>query len=209
MDARTICQLLITIPVDSITPDQITSLVTACRAALGDPTVAEAFNVAVSRMNGSGGSNKVPCVAAGVTETIVAGMSAYGADNKAVAEKGCEALGSLTGYGNAGYADALVLSTGGLEAVYSVMLSQADSEQVQSIGCWALGAIAYNTGPAALSAMREGPALTLLNAAKKNFPGSDGVKIRAESAIESLTAKRKERRSFTDNHDGESLASLP
>lgn len=157
---------------DAVPLDDVTSLVIACTAALFDPEVSDAFATTIHGICYRS-ANKATCGAAGVIPVVVSAMRMHGAVNARVAAKGCGALANLA-HGHSGNANAIATSAGGLDGILSVMTSHAGDEEVQKWASHALNILVGNVTPAALAVIRESRAVELLNAAKSNFPATNG-----------------------------------
>lgn len=164
----------------------VTSLVTACTAALSSSRVAEDFVTVVDRLCGGKPENRVACVGAGVIEAVVAALNAHGRNSARIAAKGCVALNAFS-CGNRANSDAIVIAHG-LDAICLALVSHCRIEEVQREGCWALWFLACAASAEAVSVMLAGQAVELLRAAKKNFPegGHGSVKGWADLTLAQL-----------------------
>lgn len=123
---------------------------------------------------------------AGVIRALVSSMSERAADRVHVARNLCGVLGNLASC-NRVHADAIVLSTGGLDAILSLMQVYVENGVFQGWPCFALNKLAEAVSPAALTVMRESRAVELLNTAKRNFPTDVGsVQRFADAALARL-----------------------
>lgn len=163
----------------TVTVEDVKSLVNACAAAFSSTAVFERFLGTFSSICYRKPSNHALAVDAGVIAAIVAAMGSYGAANARVASEGCSALHSMvreatnSDRGAAWLrrnADALVLSTGGLDAILAAMRTHATDERVQFMACEALYNIFTHASPAALRVILESRAVELLRTARANFP---------------------------------------
>lgn len=167
----------------------VTLLVTTCTAALSSSGVGHALCHAVlsmcSVMGSQAKANAVTCGAAGVIPAIVAAIRAHGAAIEVVARVGCAALNSLAWFGNTVNADAIVLSTGGLDAILLMMTVHARDSEVQLYACQSLCWIAAAASPAAKRVMcePEGSVRKLLRTAKSNHPANAELESWADSAL--------------------------
>lgn len=157
----------------SVAPDVVAALVSACTPALSSPTVAEEFVTTIGTICEESVKNRVVCAAAGVIPLLVRVLSTHGDESVDIAARGCGALG-MVAIENTANADAIVLSTGGLAAICSLLSTHAASLGLQVEACWAVWFLANAAGPAALTAMREGTVVELLLAAKRNHPSQPG-----------------------------------
>lgn len=171
---------------------EVASQVTACSLALSSPDVAAALCDAVLSMcdeenNSDAEANRVTFGAAGAIPVIVAAaMSTHGAVSTRVAVKSCAALGFLTQH-NAINADAVVVATGGLDAILAVMRSHAENGTVQGNACFALYHVAGAVRDVARRAMRESAAGALIETAKRvHDPSDEGVALYADGALARL-----------------------
>lgn len=163
------------------------SLVAAVSPALSSPEVARGICDAIKSICGpnlSADDNRVTCGAAGVVPAVVTAISTHGSADSSVAWTGCHALADLA-FENTVNADAIVLATGGLRTILSVMASTAKSV-VLSDACFALCNTADAASPAALKVMRESAAVELLHAAKRNYPSAFYLNHHADRALEVL-----------------------
>lgn len=189
MDASAIsqCQAISGIE-DEVTAAQLSSLVTACTPALPSVDVALAFVTAILSVCDfkHPASNRVTAGAVGVIPAVITSLSAHGTVRADVAAIGCEALVQLV-FDSTSNADELV-SAGALDVAYSVMDAHAGDEAVSRVACWLLWILTDTASPAAVSVMRGGRALELLNAAKRMHPrdGLDTVKYWANRGLASL-----------------------
>lgn len=168
------CERLSDVGDREVTVGEVTSLVSACSAALSSPEVASDFFSAIKGMceySNEAEANVVTCGTAGVIPLFVASMSAHGTagGDVQVARSGCSALAALV-HNNAVNADAIVLATGGLDVILSAMASHRKDILVQFDACTALLVLAKAGSPAARRVMRASSVKELLNAAKKNHP---------------------------------------
>lgn len=170
--------------------EELTALVTACTAALSSPDAAAALcEVVVSLCrtdNDHYKANKEVCGPAGVIPAVAAAMSTHGATHALVAYRGCEALSCLAHWPV--YADALVLSTGGLDAILSVVASHPDDEDVLQEACEALFFIASSCGPGAKRVLCEKGVLEVARAAQANPINNEDIWTRSQYIIDILSS---------------------
>lgn len=150
------------------------SMVDSCTIASSSRDIAEDLCLTVYSVcyyaNRFAEGDRVTCGAARVIPAVVAAMATHGA-YIGVAAHGCKALGWLA-VGNTVNADAIVLSTGGLDQLYTTLAAHAVNLEVQKLACFALYKVSQHAGPAALAGIRGGRAVDLLHAAKRAFPSS-------------------------------------
>lgn len=103
-------------------------------------------------------------------------MSAHGAARPGVASKGCWALWNLAN-GNTSNADAIVTSTGALDAILAVMAAHPGDETLQKSACRALWIIAGEVSPGTLGALRDSAAMELLKCARRDHPKEGGGSV--------------------------------
>lgn len=181
----------------AVSAEDLASLVTACTLALSSLEVAGWFSFAVSSvcakeawMNSSGIANRVSCHAVGVIPALVAALSTHGTASPRVAARGCVALANLS-LGNTANADAIVLSTRGLDVILSMMTAHVEQDEpdgnVQKMACQALCWVARAASPAAKRAMRDSSAMELVEAARTYHVHTiDGLKRAADEALAAL-----------------------
>lgn len=150
----------------------LTALVAACTAALSSVTIVNEFFIALYWLCKDSGVHRTRCGAAGVIEAVVAALHAYGPANAMLSMNGCRLLGELAS-GNTANADAIVLSTGGLDVVLSCMAS-IDKDSGAASHARALLQLAEACSPAAVDVLRASRAEELLNAAKRTHADHDG-----------------------------------
>lgn len=165
------------------------ALVAACLPALSSPAVAEDLcRTVVKICVYEGYAKQVTCGAAGVIQAVVAAMSAHGAQSPVVAARGCEALARLA-LGNPVNGNAIVLSTGGLDVICSVMVSHVESEDVQGEASYLLWRTSLKASLTSFAAIRGSRAVELLNVAKANHPreGEYTIRFWANAALGNLS----------------------
>lgn len=180
-----------------VTIDEMTSLVARCTAALSSPEVADDFSQAVTHIcqTGSWMPNKETCGAAGVIPAIVSALLTHGAVSVGVAMHGCQALCRL-GEFNTDNIDAIVLYSGGLDAILSVMVWMAGEVTALHQACYALQFIADFASPASLAAIRESRAVELIQAEKANHPTDFSLTMFADSALQEIMKDRQATKRF-------------
>lgn len=170
--------------------DELTLLVTACTPAL---SVVEELLKAVTIACLSERRNKTTCGEVGVIPLVVAALLAHGPASVNIAAKGCVALCYLASNDEVN-ADAVVLSSGGLHAILSIMAVHMGSEEVQRRSCWALYFLADAVSSAGLSVLCEERVTERINAAKLAHPDTDEhtVAYWADRALATLAKRSKE-----------------
>lgn len=145
---------------------EITSLIDAWANAASDVDVTEEFLYTVCCIRGSVcfDVNIRTSVAAGIISAIVSAMTLHGCISRIVASSGCSELSNLLD-GKDVNADAIV-SSGGLDAILTVMESHADDWTIQTDACASLARIAESVSPTGLQAMRDSRAIRLVHAAR-------------------------------------------
>lgn len=171
------------------TPEDVVSLLTACTAGMSSRAVAQDFIETVTFISARRSVCSMMCGEAGVIPTILTALSAHGAvrpEMRALAAKGCGALGCMT-VRHPPNADKIV-SAGGLDVLYELMAAHADDQTVQKPACATLGSMVAAVSPASLAVIRAGRAVELLRAAKVRFPaeGSGTVSSWANRALDRL-----------------------
>lgn len=151
------------------------------------PAIAEHFLSTISILCEHSGVNRKACGAAGVINSVVSALTMYGPTNPGVAWRGCRALGRLA-EGKKTNADAILLPTGGVDAILSAMGKYPRVEDVQGDACNALCIIATSASPASLAPLKAGRVLGLLKAAKRAFPekGDNTVRHFADHVLAML-----------------------
>lgn len=170
-----------------VTPDDVRELLTACTAALSDAFVAEHFAYVIAEVCSFNKDNSMLCCSAGGIELVVAALVAHGTTRPDLAQDGCRALAWFAEE-NQAQADAIVLSAGGLDAIYAVMAFYSDWHEVQKGACVALSSLAGNVGDHAWFVMRESRAPALLMEVLANHPegGFRSAREYAETAVSKL-----------------------
>lgn len=138
------------------------------------PEAAEDLCYTIVKICGPGNNsleaNRVTCGAAGAIPAILSFLSNYGAVNTMFASRGCYALAWLA-FGNTINADVIVLSAGGLEVIFSLMIAHASDVLVQQWACWALFTVAEAATPGVFTAVSANRAVELIHTAKRAHAG--------------------------------------
>lgn len=137
-------------------------------------------------------NNSTTCGAAGVIPLVVTALSAHGARDARIAWEGCEVL-RLLAYGDAANADAIVIGTGGLDAILAAMSSFPDSELLQWEACRALYIIVHNVSPAGLACLWKSNATVtdLLNTAGRLYPDEGDCSVKDWVDLALMTLRRR------------------
>lgn len=183
--AKAVCERVST-KTGAVTLD-LAPLLAACKAAQSSPEVAAdlCFAVVKTCTSTSALVNKFLCVAAGVIPAVVSAMSTHGVVSADVAWKGCLAL-ALLANDDTKHADAIVVSSSGLDAILSLMASHPGDEEVQWTACFALREVLVPGSPAVWRRMRDSISRELIMAAKANHPRHENVRIFADELLHLL-----------------------
>lgn len=159
------------------------ALVAACTAAMSSPVVAEELASTICVAIDDEVENQLACGANGAMEAVIAALARHGAFRAEVASQGCDALRCLV-TGVTVFADALLLSTRGLDAICSAITAHPRAGNVQLHGCEVLCKLAEAASPAGLAVMRDAGTVNVLSAANGRLTGGGPREDEAKEMVE-------------------------
>lgn len=162
-----------------VAESRIRTMVASGVPCLASVEVALAMSNAVYTLCHRSARNREVCGAVGVPQVMVTVMCAHGPSHADIAYWATAAVNNLC-IDAPGNVSALI-TCGGLDAIYGVMLAHPMVKDVQACGSWSLDRIIGSSDSAA-AAVVSSRAMEVLSIAKRNHPGEKWV----DKALERL-----------------------